>query len=618
MKSKKDKQDKPSFKERFDYWFDRHTSKGSLGLIRALIIASLVLAVLIALLIIAFGFNDEGETGSVIWNGIATLINAWMPYYDEGSLGYLILMSVIAIAGLLFTSVLIGIITSVIEEKIIELKRGNSRVLEKGHTVVLGFVPGEYSLLSELILAAAGKPACVVVAEDIERENLEDELRENLEIPKNFRLLCRTVDITDPASIEKCSVQTCRSVIVTPSDDLRTIKAVLAVSSLLKEKNVTGVRVNAIVSNSDYRFPPSMAETHNISALQTNNILARMIAHSCTQAGLSETFTEVFNFEGSEFYLIDLPGFDGRTFGELAVRLNCAIPAGICRNGKITLNPEPELVLQEGDRILIFSDVSEDARIEAAAPGEGDPTGAEKYEKFAEDNTEAVIFGINDMLPTIIRELPANVSRVFVVSALISDDDEALLRAAAAERNLQVEFVKEDPSDEDVLLKYARMTEHILILNDHGIDADEADLKTTFTLLNLRDVRERYGLRFNITIEMRKELSQKIVGDGEKTDFLVDTSMSSLILAQAAENPELIDVFREILSNTGNELYLKRAGAMKLAGSRSVRELRRELLRRGYVYLGRSDPENGSTFDKMLDEIVTLGEEDNLIVLGAE
>ena len=169
-----------------------------------------------------------------------------------------------------------------------------------------------------------------------------------------------------------------------------------------------------------------------------------------------------------------------------------------------------------------------------------------------------------------------------------------------------------------MLLKYARMTEHILILNDHGIDADEADLKTTFTLLNLRDVRERYGLRFNITIEMRKELSQKIVGDGEKTDFLVDTSMSSLILAQAAENPELIDVFREILSNTGNELYLKRAGAMKLAGSRSVRELRRELLRRGYVYLGRSDPENGSTFDKMLDEIVTLGEEDNLIVLGAE
>ena len=156
-------------KKRFQYWFDNRMTRGSLGLIRILIIASVLIAVLMGIVIIVCGFSDEGEGGAVIWDSIATVINAWMPSFEDGSPGYLIVMSVTAIAGVLFTSVLIGIITSAIEEKIDSLKRGNSLVLEEGHIVVLGFYPGEYTLLQQLILAAADEPACVVVAEDMDR-----------------------------------------------------------------------------------------------------------------------------------------------------------------------------------------------------------------------------------------------------------------------------------------------------------------------------------------------------------------------------------------------------------------------------------------------------------------
>ena len=99
-----------------------------------------------------------------------------MPSFEDGSPGYLILMSITAIAGLLFTSVLIGIITSAIEEKIDNLKRGNSFVLEKDHIVVLGFYPGEYTLINQLILAAGDEPACIVIAEDMEREEMEQNI----------------------------------------------------------------------------------------------------------------------------------------------------------------------------------------------------------------------------------------------------------------------------------------------------------------------------------------------------------------------------------------------------------------------------------------------------------
>lgn len=621
MKKKNNKKNKPSFKERFDYWFDRHTSKGSLGLIRALIIGSLVIAVLIALLIIAFGFNGEEEAGSVIWNSIATTINAWMPYFDEGSIGYLIMMSIIAIVGLLFTSVLIGIITSVIEEKIIELKRGNSRVLEEDHIVILGFTPGEYTLLNELILAAEGKPACVVLAEDIDREELEQELSENLDVPKNFKLLCRTVDITDPASIEKCSVETCRSVIISPTDDFKTFKAILAVSSYLKEKDVKDVRVNAIVAKNEYRLPLSMAETHNISTLQTNNVLAKMIAHSCTQAGLSETFTEVFNFEGSEFYLIDLPGVAGKTYADIMGQLNNAVPAGVLRDGNIKLNPPADTKLTDADKVLVFSDVSGAAALvdpaDSAANAQASEGGFDKAD-IDEAKTETVIFGENEMLPIILRELPANVERVYLVGREITEEEQKPLAEVAADREMSLVCISADLQSEEELIKYAKMTEHVVILNDHKKDAEEADMEVIFMLLNLRDIRERLGLQYNITVEMRREISEKLVGDGERTDFLVVSNISSLILAQIAENPELIGVFREILSNTGSELYLKDAGALKLTGTRTVREIRQQVLRYGYTYLGHIDSEEGSRFDAALDESVTLEDGDKIIVLGED
>ena len=60
------KQDnKPSFKERFRYWFDNRMAGGSIGLIRILVIATLVVIAVIAVLILIFGFSEDGDAGGV-------------------------------------------------------------------------------------------------------------------------------------------------------------------------------------------------------------------------------------------------------------------------------------------------------------------------------------------------------------------------------------------------------------------------------------------------------------------------------------------------------------------------------------------------------------------------
>ena len=603
-----------NLKERFSYWFDSKMTKGSLDLIKFLIIISIVFALIIAGLIILFKYNEAGQNAPVYWNSVAGLLNSSIPTFDEGSLGYIILMSLSGIAGILFTSVLIGIITSTIEEKIDSLKRGNSLVIEKGHTVILGFYPGEYTLLEQLILASSGKPECVVIAEDMDRLDMEDNIRENLDIPKKFKIVCRSVDITDPASIEKCSVDTCKTIIVSPTDDLRTIKAVLAVTTLLEQKGASEINVNAIISREEYRFPPSIAEANNITNLQTNAVLAKMIAHSCTQTGLSETFREIFNFKGCEFYLIEQKGIDGLSFEDLLLRMDNGTPAGVFRDEKLVMNPPADYLLKETDRILVFSEEIDSAKLTEEVPLTQISPSSLPME--AEESTETIIIGSNETLPVFLQGLPENVSCAYLVGQDFAPEERDMLEEIAKKRNLKLVYKEDDPKARETLMGLAKTAEHIVILNDHSLDPEEADMEVIFLLMHLRDIRLRNGFSYNITVEMQREHNQKLMGIGDHTDFLVASSMSSLILAQLAESPDLVSVFHELLSNEGNELYLKNAGLLQLEGSYSVRELRQQLFKRGYILIGDMDADKYSTFSRKLDDTVNLSKEDCLIVIG--
>ncbi len=87
-------------------------------------------------------------------------------------------MLVLTLAGLFIVSALIGVIAAGIDTKLADLRRGRSLVLEKDHTVILGWSDSIFTIISELTLAneSRRKPVVVVLA-DRDKVEMEEEIR---------------------------------------------------------------------------------------------------------------------------------------------------------------------------------------------------------------------------------------------------------------------------------------------------------------------------------------------------------------------------------------------------------------------------------------------------------
>ncbi|MBP5332418.1 MAG: hypothetical protein J6Y89_11270 [Lachnospiraceae bacterium] len=633
---------KAGFKERFTYWFDTRMSKGTISMIKMLTVATLVVVLLLALIISAGGFAEDGGFFSVFWNNLATVINAWMPYADEGSAGYVILTAIAAVAGLLLTSVLIGIISSGIEDRLTGLRKGNSRVLEQGHKVILGLISGEYELIRQLILAAGDEKAVLVIAEEMERDEMEDLIRDNVEIPKNVRIICRNVDICDPAALSHLSIPDSVSVVISPMEDSRAVKAVLAVKKVLEEEHNSTTVVSASVTQDNYLLPSGGV---SLIMLQTYDILARILAHSGTQPGLSDAFMEVMSFEGSEFYLDTFPEAEGLSFREITDRTEGAAVIGMETGSGLVLAPDPEAVLNKGSKLLFFTDNKGNYRIvpkgDSNLSKTDNKTRSNRDNKKPDDpdNTEllnskihnkisaaqadkpekVVIIGSNEVTDTVLRELPE--MKTEVVFADVSDDEVKEITESASNRNdLTVSFYDGQVDDISALNDIMTDSGHVILLSNHDEDREGDDMTNMLRLLKLRQLREEKGLDFSIAAEMFSEKNRALVSASDPTDFIVANNLSSMVLAQMAEDPLLYPVFHEILCNEGKDLFLVSAGdILELGKQLSVRELKNTVLNMGLVLLGFVDnsPEGRSvSLNPSPDSILTPDERDYLIVIG--
>ena len=132
-----------SLGDRLRYRFDNSMSRGTPALIAWLSVVTLLLILVFTVVVQIFNLRDDSEHVGFVREIFQNLFHALDPGTVAGdgftSWQFLITMLVLTIAGLFIVSALIGVIAAGIDTKLADLRRGRSIVLEKDHTVILGW-----------------------------------------------------------------------------------------------------------------------------------------------------------------------------------------------------------------------------------------------------------------------------------------------------------------------------------------------------------------------------------------------------------------------------------------------------------------------------------------------
>jgi voltage-gated potassium channel Kch len=488
---------------------------------------------------------------------------------DTGSWSFLLSMLGVTLGGIFVISTLIGILTSGIEGKLEELRKGRSFVVEAGHIVILGWSPQIFTIISELVVANANQSRAVIaILAEKDKVEMEDEIRARIGSTGRLRIVCRTGSPIDLADLEIINPHNARSIIIlapdTTNPDSQVIKTTLALT------NHPNRRPDPYHIVAEVRDAKNMEIIRSIGGdevepILVSDLISRITVQTCRQSGLSVIYIELLDFGGDEIYFCAEAGLVGKPYGEALLAYEDSTIIGLCfKDGRVRLNPPPETPIEAGDQVIVISQDDDTVRLSGWTNLEINQAAIRQTPAREASPERTLILGWNQRAPMIISELDQYVapgSEVMIVADAPEEEVETVGQNLHL-NHLTVSFRNGDTADRRTLEQLAVPTyQHVIVLSYAGqFEPQEADSHTLITLLHLRTIAEQSGLSFSIVSEMLDVRNRELAEVTRADDFIVSDKLVSLLLAQISENKKLAAVFEDLFDPEGCELYLKPAG----------------------------------------------------------
>jgi voltage-gated potassium channel Kch len=631
---------------RLRYAFDNYMAKGTIALIFGLFLLSLLIIVVVSIVVILAGFlNGFDETSGIdfsemLWRSMLRTLDPGTMGGDTGTVPFVLSMLFVTLGGIFVISTLIGVLSSGIEGKLDELRKGHSKVLESNHTVILGWSRQVFDIIGEIVLANANqRRAHIVVLADKDKVEMEDEIRQRVPDTKTTRIICRTGSPIGVADLATASVHTSRSVIIvapeTDDPDTEVIKTLLAITN------------DPVRRSEPYKIVAEIKEPRNVAVARLasqgeaqlvlgGELIGRIAAQTCRQPGLSVVYQDLLDFDGDEMYFWSSPEMVGRKFGECLALFRTSSLIGIVPaqgTGEPQLNPPMDRVIADGDKLVVVAE--DDNTIARADPPEGavNESAIVILEQAPAQPDATLVLGWNSRTAGLLTELDKYVaagSRLTVIAESEDHDLEPEVNAVGRRlKNLKLTYKAEDTTDRVVLDEAtADGHAHVVVMSySDYFDEQRADAKTLVTLLHLRDIETTRGESYTIVSEMLDVRNRALAAVTRADDFIVSGKLVSLMMSQLAENPDLRPIFDDIFDEEGSEIYLKPASDYVALGQEvnfyTVLESAR---RRGDVALGyrlvnladRADKNYGVEMNPDKAAMVTFRADDKLIVISED
>ncbi|MFY9309857.1 MAG: potassium transporter TrkA [Bacteroidia bacterium] len=558
-----------SLSQKLRYRFDNLMSKGPIAMISLLGILSLLIVVIAGAVISLFHIAREGE------EPMGFIESSWqslMRALDSGAVGgdagweFRAVAFVVTLGGIFILSTLIGVLGNGIQNKLEDLRKGRSVVIEKNHTLILGWSSKIFTIISELVIANENqKNPCVVILADRDKVEMEDEIRSKIDDLKNTRVICRSGIPNDMADLNIANPHSAKSIIVLAPEegnaDPLAIKTILAITNNPERRNEPYHIVAEIKEEKNLEVA-KMVGKDEVELVLTDDIIARIMVQTSRQSGLSIVFHELMDFDGAEIYFKEEKVLTGKTYADTVMAYEDSAVIGLqYADGAVKINPSMNYTIQPGDKIIA---ITEDDNTMVVSKKKDYTISEKSIVSIISDtmiSERILLLGWNKRAFTIIREMDnyvASGSYMKVVSSF-DDDKSSILEVALDLKNIALEFQHADTTSREVIdqLDIASYSSVQMLCYKDNMDMQDADAQTLITLLHIRRVIEETGKDIKVVSEMLDIRNRDLAEVTKADDFIVSDKLISLLMSQVSENKYLMPVFSDLFSADGSEIYLK-------------------------------------------------------------
>lgn len=560
-----------SWRDRARYRVDEFFARGTIALILGLFLVSALLIVIVAVVVAATGAGQGSSAGDnpsffdFVWMGLMRTLDSGTMGGDAGSATFLGAMLVVTLGGIFVISALIGIINTGIQNRLDDLRKGRSRVIESGHTVILGWNQQVFTIISELVGANANQRGRnIVVLADRDKVAMDDEIRARIPDTRGTKIVCRSGSPVDLDEIDIAGIQWSRSIIVLAPEvdepDIEVIKTILAITND-PNRRAAPYHVVAEIHDPANMEAARLVGRDEVELIAVGDVVARIIAQTCRQAGLSIVYGELLDFDGDEIYFSRQPTLEGRTFGDAQLAFEDSTLIGIASSDGVRLNPPAATVIGAGERLILIAADDDAIHLREGGPAPVDDGAIIVCVPTPVAREATLVLGWNQRVLQIARELDSYVAAGSELTVVTDDPvaSDALDRLRPDLANQALRFVAQSSSSRGVLdsLDIAGY-QHVLVVSPTDrYDPQRADARTLVTLLHLRDIASAVGHPFSITSEMADVRNRTLAEVTRADDFIVSDRLISLLLTQVAEEKQLNAVFADLFDAAGSEVYLR-------------------------------------------------------------
>ncbi|WP_157150556.1 CASTOR/POLLUX-related putative ion channel [Brachyspira sp. SAP_772] len=432
---------------------------------------------------------------------------------------------------------LIAMINNALQERIRNLSNGNSFIMERNHSIVLGYGEEVFTIIEEFIMGRSKK---IVVLSNYEASYIKKRIS-FFKKYKNTKVVIRKGNPSRFENLQLLNIERANSVSIVNEDDSESLKILLSLKRILQKENKNifnkkrhrTLNICMLVNKKDnIEIVKSIddSELFNVHIIYKYEILYKLIGQSIMYTGLSNIYEELFDYKGIDIEIESKHHCNALNFKNAASKY--------LKNNKILLG-----IINQEDKTLLIPKETEKIK-----------TSDKLVVLFRRDDEKKEISISNHInnAHSIIKHrilliLESNKEKEVIeeIAEYIEKDNIFILHYE--------EIEKQEIKKDFLISKINKNKITKIILISENIDTDT---KAMNILLVIRAIIKDYKYDIPILSLINSIENRDLIYSDDIKDFIVSGKLIGTLMATASKDSDLLYVFGDLLTKGGNDIVM--------------------------------------------------------------